>query len=114
VHEHTLSERSLLWFYKTKMRTATYLVPDANVTLIPLVPRVEVCALRDVVAKELEQVFTLLVSETFNMGDALGVDVQRFIAGGLYCCQTRPLKVTTSLKDVLIGTHRLLVNHRMD
>jgi hypothetical protein len=94
-----------------KIRTATHLVPDANVALVPLVPRVEVCALGDVVAEELEQVFALLMSKAFNMGDALGVDVQRLIAGGLYNCQSDSYDFSGGC---LFGTHRLLVNHRMD
>lgn len=35
------------------------------------------------ITEEFEEILTLLVSQTFKVGNTLGVDIQRFIAGGL-------------------------------
>lgn len=67
-----------------KARDTTYLVPDANVAFLPLVPSVEICALGDMVAEELEHVFAFLVTQPFKVSDTLGVDVERFVASSLH------------------------------
>lgn len=83
MNAHTLSESSILKSCMNKVRATAYLVPDANVAFIPLVPGVEICALGDMVAEELEQVFAFLVPQTFKVGDTLGVNVEGFVAGSL-------------------------------
>lgn len=60
-----------------------YLVPDANVAFVPLVPGVEICALGDMVTEELEHVFAFFVPQPFKVSDTLGVYVERFVAGSL-------------------------------
>lgn len=60
-----------------------YLVPDANVAFVPLVPGVEICALGDMVTEELEHIFAFLVPQPFKVSDTLGVYVERFVAGSL-------------------------------
>jgi hypothetical protein len=72
-----------------------YLVPDTDVSFVPLITSVEVCSLGDVVAQELQQILALLVSEAFEMSNALGVDIERFIAGCLCHRQTQPFTATS-------------------
>lgn len=61
----------------------TYLVPNANVALVPLISSLDIGALGDVVAEELEHVLALLVAETLDVSHALGVNVERFVSSGL-------------------------------
>lgn len=60
----------------------TYLVPDANIALVPLVPCVEIRALDDMVTKELKQVLAFFVPQAFKVRDTLGIDIERFIPSG--------------------------------
>ena len=63
----------------------TYLVPDADVTLVSLISSVEIGALDEVPAEEFSQVLALLVEETLDMGQALGAHIyrERFVPSGL-------------------------------